>query len=162
MTDRGLAALAAALHAKLCIPSGADWRLRVCADADEGGIGTDEADADAILGEHGVFLPDGLPPLSLTIEPDGSISKIAGGPLEDSVSTAPTRGPTWEEARNADFRGGYRAGRQSQEAEIERPRAALSAFVTWWDAAPFVTTDEAIAEHIDVLRVALARTGGSR
>ena len=155
MTDR-IAALAEALQVA-CHRNG--WYITT---PSEGPIRSFADLAAAALGKRGVFLPDGLLPLSLTIEPDGSISRIAGGPLEDSVSTAPMRGPTWEEARNADFRSGYRAGRQSQEAEIKRLRAALSAFDIWWDTAPFVTTDEAIAEHIDVLRAALARTGGIR
>lgn len=29
-------------------------------------------------------------PLVLTIEPDGSISRIAGGPLEEPINTRPT------------------------------------------------------------------------
>ena len=61
MTDNGLAALAAALHA--IHPGPRPW---------VGGL-TDEEFAAAILGERGVFLPDGLPhdcETSMTINED--------------------------------------------------------------------------------------------
>ena len=132
MTDRGLAALEEALqHATDDNPM-PDTTLGGTFDQWQRWF---RRAASNLLGEHGVFLPDGHSGC------DVDIAYQAG--LEDASITGADR--------EADLL-----------AEIERLRAALSAFVTWWDAAPFVTTDEAIAEHIDVLRAALARTGGIR
>ena len=55
MTDNGHAALAAALHAQM------PWRYDTYEPEDEIGPINSRLDAAAILGERGVFLPDGLP-----------------------------------------------------------------------------------------------------
>lgn len=50
-------------------------------------------------------------PLILTIAPDGSISRVAGGLLESPIDTGPSVEGQEVMGRNADYRAGYRAGR---------------------------------------------------
>jgi len=66
--------------------------------------------------------------LRLTVEPDGAISRIAGGPLEEAIDTGPTPKAQEDMVRNADYRAGYRAG---YRAALSVPLAGKSAGATW-------------------------------
>jgi len=98
MTDNGLAALAAALHA--IHPGPRPW---------VGGL-TDDEFAAAILGERGVFLPDGMP------VPLGNLT---------------------EEEIVAAFKSGYLVPRPpaEQAATIATLRAAMDGLVEAWENA---------------------------
>jgi len=125
MTDNGLAALAAALHA--IHPGPRPW---------VGGL-TDDEFAAAILGERGVFLPDGMP------VPLGNLT---------------------EEEIVAAFKSGYLVPRPpaEQAATIATLRAAMDGLVEplgeWLIEMMERNLTPAEATLYDALRAALATT----